>query len=121
MDSTHNSIKMTAAEISYLWTTYLSDTMSICVLRYFLQHIDDSEVKGLVKHALDLSYQHVEIIKELFVHERIAVPYGFTDQDVNLKAERLFSDILYLKYIKNMAGGGLSGYSRMLPNIYQKT
>jgi len=111
---------MTAAEISYLWTTYLSDTMSICVLKYFLQHIDDSDIKALVNHALDLSYQHVEIIKELFVHEQIAVPQGFTDQDVNLKAERLFSDILYLKYIKNMAGGGLSGYSRMLPNIYRK-
>ncbi|MCM3575108.1 DUF3231 family protein [Mesobacillus subterraneus] len=120
MDSTHNSMKMTAAEISYLWTTYQSDTMSICVLKYFLQHLDDSDIKALVNHALDLSYQHVEIIKELFVHERIAVPQGFTDQDVNLKAERLFSDILYLKYIKNMAGGGLSGYSRMLPNIYRK-
>ncbi|MBT2692535.1 DUF3231 family protein [Bacillus sp. ISL-55] len=120
MNSTHNSIKMTAAEISYLWTTYLSDTMSICVFKYFLQHIDNSDIKALVKHALDLSYQHVEIINELFVHERIAVPQGFTDQDVNLKAERLFSDIFYLKYIKNMAGGGLLGYSRMLPNIYRE-
>jgi hypothetical protein len=120
LDSTHKSIKMTAAEISYLWTTYLSDTMSICVLQYFLQHVDDSDIKALVDHALDLSYQHVEIINELFGHEGIAVPQGFTDQDVNLKAERLFSDIFYLKYLKNMAGGGLFGYSRMLPNIYRK-
>ncbi|GAM13497.1 DUF3231 family protein [Mesobacillus selenatarsenatis] len=120
MESTHNSIKMTAAEISYLWTTYLSDTMSICVLQYFLQQIDDSDIKVLVQQALDLSFQHVEGIKEIYAQEGIAVPQGFTDQDVNLKAERLFSDIFYLKYIKNMAGGGLSGYSRMLPNIYRK-
>jgi hypothetical protein len=119
MDSIHSTIKLTAAEISYMWTTYLSDTMSICVLKYFLQHVDDSDIKALAVHALDLSNQHVEIIKGLFKQEGIAVPQGFTDKDVNLKAERLFSDVFYLKYIKNMAGGGLSGYSRMLPNIYR--
>jgi hypothetical protein len=119
LDSTHDSTKMTAAEISYLWATYLSDTMAICVIKYFLQHIDDPDIKTLLAHSLDLSYQHVEIIHGLFVQEEIAVPQGFTDQDVNLKAERLFSDVLYLKYIKNMAGGGLAGYSRMLPNIYR--
>lgn len=120
MASTHESIKLTAAEISYLWTTYLSDSMSICVLKYFLLHIDDPDIKNLLDHSLDLSTQHVEVIKGIFVQEEIAVPQGFTDQDVNLKAKRLFSDIFYLQYIKNMASGGLAGYSRMLPNIYRK-
>lgn len=120
MSNTHDAIKLTAAEISYLWTTFLSDTMSICVLKYFLQHIDDSDIEELVDHALDLSIQHVEIIKGIFTQEEIAVPQGFTNRDVNLKAKRLFSDIFYLQYIKNMASGGLAGYSRMLPNIYRK-
>ncbi|WP_251027567.1 DUF3231 family protein [Bacillus sp. ISL-41] len=93
--------------------------MSICVLKYFLQHIDDSDIKALLTMRLICRISMWEIIKELFVHEQIAIPQGFTDQDVNLKAERLFSGNLYLKYIKNMVGGGLSGYSRMLPNIYR--
>ncbi|RSD25422.1 DUF3231 family protein [Mesobacillus subterraneus] len=119
MEGTHKSIKLTAAEVSYFWTTYLSDTMSVCVFRHFLEHIDDQDIKQLVKHAIDLSQQHVDIIKELFIEEGIEVPHGFSDQDVNLKAKRLYSDIFYLKYIKNMAGGGLGGYSRMLPNIFR--
>ena len=120
MANTHETIKLTAAEISYLWTTYLSDTMSVCVFKYFLQHIDDPDIKELINHSLDLSFQNVEIIKGIFVQEEIAVPQGFTDQDVNLKAKRLFSDIFYLQYLKNIAIGGLAGYSRMLPNIFRK-
>lgn len=120
MESNHSTIKMTAAELSFLWATYLNDTMSICVLHYFLQNIEDPEIKILVEHALELSQQHVAKIKEMFINENISVPQGFTEQDVNLKSERMFSDIFYLKYIKNMAGGGLGGYSRMLVSIYRE-
>ncbi|WP_257391839.1 DUF3231 family protein [Mesobacillus jeotgali] len=119
MEFTHNTIKMTAAELSYLWATYLSDTMSVCVLKYFLQNIEDPDIKLVAEFAQDLSQQHVDKIKFMFVREGVSVPHGFTDQDVNLKVQRLFSDIFYLKYIKNMAGGGIGGYSRMLPNIYR--
>ncbi|CAM4016722.1 DUF3231 family protein [Mesobacillus thioparans] len=120
METIHNPIKMSAAELSFLWATYLNDTMSVCVLHYFLQNAEDPEIKLLTEHALELSQQHVSIIKRMFINENITVPQGFTEHDVNLKAERLFSDIFYLKYIKNMAGGGLAGYSRMLPNIYRE-
>jgi hypothetical protein len=59
------------------------------------------------------------MIENMFNEENIKIPQGFTDLDVNLKAGRLFSDIFYLKYIKNMAAGGLGGYGRMLPNVYR--
>ncbi len=120
METSHNPIKMSAAELSFLWATYLNDTMSVCVLHYFSQNVEDPEIKLLAEYALELSQQHVSIIKEMFINENITVPQGFTDHDVNLKADRMFSDIFYLKYIKNMAGGGLGGYSRMLPNIYRE-
>ncbi|WP_353056070.1 MULTISPECIES: DUF3231 family protein [unclassified Mesobacillus] len=77
----------------------LSDTTSICVLHYFLQNIEDPEIKILVEHALELSQQHVAIFKEMFINENISVTHGFTEQDVNLKSERQFSDIFHLKYL----------------------
>ena len=110
---------MTAAEVSYLWATYLSDSLSICVFKYFLEHVDDPGIKSLIDHAIDLSQQHIEMIENMFTEEDIKIPQGFTDQDVNLKAGRLFSDLFLLKYIKNMAGCGLGGYGRMLPNVYR--
>ncbi|MGG3562297.1 DUF3231 family protein [Neobacillus rhizosphaerae] len=119
MEATHEHIKLTASELSYLWTSYLADSMSICIIKYFLQYIDDEDIKKVVVHALDLSQQHVEHIRAIFTKEDIKVPQGFTDKDVNLKAKRLFSDIFYLKYVRNMAKGGLITYGRVLQNVYR--
>jgi hypothetical protein len=58
------------------------------VFQYFLSHIEDKEIKPLVEHALDLSKQHVETIKDIFGNEEIATPKGFGDEDVNLEAKR---------------------------------
>nr|WP_263323420.1 DUF3231 family protein [Neobacillus sp. Marseille-Q6967] len=119
MEISHENVKLTAAELSYLWTTYLSDSMSVCVIQYFLQHIEDENIKQLLMHSLDLSQQHIEIIQNIFKEEGIQIPIGFTEQDVNLKATRLFSDIFYLRYIRNMAKGGLITYGRVLQNTYR--
>ncbi|WP_102347695.1 DUF3231 family protein [Bacillus sp. Marseille-P3661] len=120
MDSHHDPIKLTAAELSYLWTSYITDSMSVWILRYFRQNVDDQDIKTLLEHAIDLSQQHIEIIKGIFIGEVIQVPQGFTENDVNLRAKRLFSDVFYLKYIRNMAKGGLVTYGRILQNVYRQ-
>jgi hypothetical protein len=115
----HEQVKLTASEISNLWASYLADSMSICVLKHFLQHVEDVDIKPLINHALDLSQQHAEMIKGIFTEEKIQIPQGFTEQDVNLKAKRLFTDIFFIRYIRNMAKGGLITYGRVLQNTYR--
>ncbi|WHX98603.1 DUF3231 family protein [Neobacillus sp. DY30] len=105
MDKNLNHIKLTASELSYLWTSYLADSMSLCVLKYFLVHIDDNDIKSLTTYALELSQKHVRFIREIFTKEQIQVPQGFTEQDVNLLASRLFSDVFYIRYLRNMSKG----------------
>lgn len=119
MENTHDHIKLTSAELSYLWNTYLADSMSVCVFKYFLENIEDHEIKTLVTHALDLSQQHIEIIRGVFSHEEIQVPEGFTERDINLKVKRLFTDVFYLRYLKQMTNGGLATYGRTLQHIYR--
>ncbi len=120
LEMSHNNSKLSSAELSFLWNTYLADSMSICVFTYFLKHIDDKETEQLVTHALDISQQHIEIIRGIFSEEGIQVPVGFTKKDVNLKAGRLFSDVFYLKYLKHMTNGGLATYGRILQHIYRQ-
>ncbi len=119
MEVNHEHVKLTAAELGYMWATYLSDSMSICVLKHFLAHMEDEDIHNLAVHAVDLSQQHVETIRGVFNREGIAIPQGFSEQDINLKARRLFSDVFYLKYIQNMSKGGLVTYGRVLQNIYR--
>ncbi|MDQ0231726.1 DUF3231 family protein [Metabacillus malikii] len=115
----HQHIKLTASELSYLWNIYQAETMSVQVIHYFLQHIQDEDIKTLLNHSLSSSKKHVTFIKELFIDEQIEVPIAFNSSDVNLQAKRLFSDVFYLKYIKHMATGGLQSYGRVLPNVFR--
>jgi hypothetical protein len=120
MEIKHDHTLLTSAELSYMWTIYLTDSMSICVFKHFLQHIEDEDIKKLVIYAMQLSEEHVNFIRDIFTKEDIQIPQGFTESDVNIRAKRLFSDVFYLNYIKNMGKGGLVNYGRVLQNIYRK-
>jgi hypothetical protein len=109
MDSTR--ISLTAPEISSLWTQYMFETMSICFIKYALEHLEDEDIIEIYKHSLELSERHIQKVKEFFVGEGIPIPKGFTDEDVNIHAPRLFQDPFYLYYIYIMTLQGLTGYS----------
>jgi hypothetical protein len=113
MQTDHN-VRLTSAEMASLWTTYMNDSMAICVLKYFLAKVEDSEIHPLIELALKTSENHVEKIKTVFESENHPIPVGFTDEDVNLNAPRLFADTYFLYYLRNMAKFGLAAYGLAL-------
>jgi hypothetical protein len=48
---TDHNIRLTSAEISSLWTTYMNNTMSKCVLSYFLNKVVDTQIRSVVEYA----------------------------------------------------------------------
>ncbi|NRD80869.1 DUF3231 family protein [Bacillus sp. BRMEA1] len=108
---TDNSIRLTSGEIASLWTTYMSDSMAICVIKHALDKVEDTEIRAVLELALNLSQSHVDKIKQIFIDEDFPIPHGFTDEDVNLKAPRLFSDSFWLMYINKMSINGLTAYA----------
>lgn len=112
--------RLTSAEISYLWGAYLNESMSVCVSKYLLLHIEDTNIKSLVEKVLVVSQEYVDSVHGILTTEEIQVPRGFTNEDVNLKAKQLFSDIFCLYYVKNLITLGLSGYAISLPTIYRQ-
>lgn len=116
MEPAHN-IRLTASEIGNLWNQFQTDSLAVCVLRYFANRVEDSETRSIIEHALKLSRQHIQKITEILNAEKYPIPKGFTDEDVNIAAPRLFSDTFYLIYIQNMSRIGLIGYSLALPVI----
>jgi hypothetical protein len=103
--------KITSAEISMLWSTYIGDTMAICILRHFLQTCEDHTIVPIIEFALKSAHEHIIKISELFIKEGIPLPTGFGDQDVNLQAKKLFSDVTYMRYLHHMGRTGLNSYS----------
>lgn len=107
--------KLTSAEMGKLWATYTGNMMAMCVLSYYLQHVDDQDIKKVLENTLTLCDSLVKSIKEIFIQEGFPLPIGFTEEDVNLGAPRLFSDEFYLHYLKYTSKAGMSIYSIAVP------
>lgn len=101
-------IRLTAAEVSSLWSQYINDTVSICVLSYFMSNIDDKKVKEIVEFAIGASQKNISLLKEIFDREDFPCPIGFTKKDVNIHAPRLFSDTFVMMYLRHMSILGMA-------------
>lgn len=109
-------MKLTSAEISNLWTTYMNDSGNICHLNHELNNVADKDTKDLLQAALAISESHITIITKLLTDENYPIPHGFKlDEDVAITAPRLFSDTYLLLNINQLGKLGLQAYSMALP------
>ncbi|WP_342047280.1 DUF3231 family protein [Bacillus sp. OTU530] len=113
METKYN-IRLTSSEIAPLWSGYLADSMANCVLKYFLNTVEDTEIKPIIEYALDLTGEHMEFKNRLFQNEKFPIPHAFTDEDVNIHVPRLFSDGFMLLYIRQMGISGVGTYALAL-------
>lgn len=112
-----NTIPLISSEITGLWNSYMYDSMSVCVLKCFINRVDDNEARNLIQHALNLASNHIQTLTDIFNQEKLPVPDGFSDKDINTGAPRLFTDGFYLLYLSYMARIGLQDYSLILNHI----
>lgn len=115
MENNIGNIQLTSTEMGKLWVTYMGNTMSICILSYYLQHVEDKDIKKVVELALNTSESLMNQVKNIFIEEDFPIPVGFTPDDVDLRAPRLFNDEFYLHYLKYVSKAGMSIYSIAVP------
>ncbi|NPV89650.1 MAG: DUF3231 family protein [Firmicutes bacterium] len=104
---THET-RLSSSEIANLWRTCMLYSMTACVMQYFQQHVQDRDIKSLVQESLSIAETGVNIAADFLKKDKRAVPRGFGDQDVDLEAPALFSDVFYLYYISNQVKVGLN-------------
>ena len=106
----HNvdNINLTATEIGQLWGTYMAQSMSKCMLPYFIEKCKDPDIRSVLQYTLDVSTQHINSMTELFNKANFPIPHGFTDEDFDINAKPLFSDSYMLIYTRFIAKYGLS-------------
>ncbi|WP_421378132.1 DUF3231 family protein [Bacillus salacetis] len=111
--SSPESVKLTSSEMASLWDAYISNTHTACVLKHFVAVAEDSDVLKLLSETLEVIQNAEQKTKKILESENIPIPIGFTDQDVDVNAPRLFTDTFSLLYIKNMARVMLAACSLM--------
>ncbi|MFX4262077.1 DUF3231 family protein [Pelotomaculum propionicicum] len=104
---THNA-PLTSSEIGNLSRTYVNYSMLGLIMKFFLQHVQDVDIRSVIEDTLSLSEDRVRISADFLSRDGRPVPYGFTEQDVDLKAPALFADVFYLHYVGNMIKLGLN-------------
>ncbi|WP_187370778.1 DUF3231 family protein [Bacillus timonensis] len=110
MMTDHTNIKMTTAELGALWKMYMFETLNRCVLQHFLATVEDADIQKLIQTKLEAKEKRIEKLNSFYHQEGIPKPHGYTDLDVNLKAPRLFTDVLMAQYIYFMARAGVEQY-----------
>jgi len=108
-----DNVPLDATEIAALWNTYVQYSMFICIFKYFSLTAEDNEIRPIMEDALDICHKRVNRVSELFNSEKIPLPIAFSDNDVNMKAPRLFTDAYYLHYMvnANKIAVGINGLS----------
>jgi hypothetical protein len=116
---TEQKTRLTASETAIVWSSYMNNSFAICTLKYFLENVDDPEVKEVLQFALHISEKYFSAAKDILQTNEQTIPVGFTDADVNPAEPRLYSDAFYLYYLKNMSKVGLSVYGVALATAAQ--
>lgn len=106
-----DSNNLTSSEIAELFSSYINNSASVCVLSYFAEKVQDPDVSFVVKLALHLSKKTVAEIKDIFQAVNHPIPKGFSNTDVNINAKKLYSDTFMIIYVSLMARFGLTNYS----------
>ncbi|MFC4322940.1 DUF3231 family protein [Litchfieldia salsa] len=114
MNEMSHNVKLTSSEIGNLWSQYINDSMSLCILSHYLKHVQDNEIRSILEFADQLSKTHVNKIKTFLKEDEYPIPVGFTKDDVNLDAPPIFTDTFMLIYIRIMTVHGLTGYAGAL-------
>ena len=110
----------TTFEMGKLWATYMGNSMSIQILSYFLQHCEDEDIRQLLENGLALSKDFIERIERFLKKENFPIPIGFTSDDVNLGAPRLYADEFYVHYLKYASKAGMSLYAVAVPLVMRE-
>lgn len=94
--------RLVSTELGSLWQTYQSEMMSHRIITYFERTLDDPEAKRLLGRLLDMQKSHLTALRHFFERERIPLPRGYTEEDVNLCAPKLFNDAFILQFLAFM-------------------
>lgn len=110
MSSRH--IELTASEHAEIWGAYMNASITSKVLSYFIQKVEDDEIRPVIQDGLELMQSQLKELKEVFEKEGKPIPIGFTEADVNVGAPRLYSDNYILQYVFQMGQLGMFSFSR---------
>lgn len=105
------SSRLSSAEISQLWGSFMGESSQVCMFSYFLSTAEDKKTKNIIEFAYHTSCRQLEEIKSIFSKEGRAIPHGFhVEEDISPTVKKVFTDEFILEYIHQFARMGLRAH-----------
>ncbi|WP_102264709.1 DUF3231 family protein [Mesobacillus jeotgali] len=114
------NVELTSTEISNIWSSYLKSSMELRFFQYFNATAEGPEVKNIVGKMVEYSQKSLEDLKDIFIKENLTIPLGFTEKDVRLDADKVFSDTFILYICHDITMLSLSTYPAAFPDCTRK-
>jgi len=114
------NVELTSTEISNIWSSYLKGSMELRFFQYFNAIAEDPEVKNIVEKMMEYSQKSLEELEVIFKKENLTIPLGFTEKDVRLDADKVFSDTFILYICHDLTMLSLSTYPSAFPDCTRK-
>ncbi|WP_261133770.1 DUF3231 family protein [Bacillus sp. Marseille-Q3570] len=98
----NHETRLSSAEMASLWSQYVKDTSRLCVLKYFSAIVENRDFSKIIDSGIRSTEEYLAYMADLFEKENFPVPTGFSKEDVNLDAPRLFSDLYCIQNLKDL-------------------
>lgn|GEM_PF-3858450 len=103
--------RLTSAEVSHLWNSYIFDSMVHQLLSYFLNNIEDPEIKEFLSYCHSATLRQVKEYTEILENDNFPIPRGSKVEDIIIDTPRLFTDKFYILYTEEMAKFALTNFT----------
>ncbi|PFN79157.1 hypothetical protein COJ85_30925 [Bacillus sp. AFS076308] len=123
MSQTNNDlpfIELTTNEVSNLWSSYLKNSMEQRLFEYFFASTEDRQIKQVIEKMLNQSKKSINELQVIFTKENLAIPRGFTEEDVRIDALKVFSDTFILYFCFDLTHLSMSTYPIALSDCTRK-
>lgn len=99
---------LTANEIGLLWTQYIQNSMAIPLLEYFKLTNEDKGLEPIIALSRDIAENGVKQCQMFFEEAGLPIPNGYSLDDMNPNAQKLFTEAFMLAFMEHMGKVGLS-------------
>ena len=99
---------LSASEVGTLWLTYQEKTLILRILEYFFEKADDPRAKHITGGLWESLNSYVLEMEKIFQDQGMVIPVGFTKEDVNLEAPKLYDngfDVMFVRILKEVSMG----------------
>ncbi|WP_335872558.1 DUF3231 family protein [Bacillus sp. 2205SS5-2] len=113
-------VGLTATEISSIWASYLKSSMEKRFFDYFLSTTEDANVIKVVEKMVTQSQKNLEETTAILTKENLTIPLGFTEDDVRVGENKVFSDTFILYLCHDLTMLSMSTYPSAISDCTRK-